>query len=200
LSAAERDEETLLEGYEMKKILYLILTALIILSGVSCGETLPEETLGTKPSESKVTTERNEGAGETASSTAEETEERHSFFVFRPNDSFDGLVKETVTADKLDCDTVLNELIKRKVLTSDSAVKEFNADNGAITADFNEAFGRVICSMGTIGEMLVMGSVVNTFLDAFDCETFSFTVEGKTLESGHVIYDFPMSFFTSDEK
>ena len=188
----------------MKKILYLILTALIILSAVSCGETLPEDTLGTKPSESKedplFTTEGNEGAGETASSTAEETEERYSFFVFRPNDSFDGLVKETVTADKLDCDTVLNELIERKVLTSDSAVKEFNADNGAITVDFNEAFGRVICSMGTIGEMLVMGSVVNTFLDAFDCETFSFTVEGKTLESGHVIYDFPMSFFASDEK
>ena len=33
-------------------------------------------------------------------------------------------------------------------------------------------------------------------LDAFQAKSFYFTVEGKTFESGHVIYDFPMSFFS----
>ena len=37
---------------------------------------------------------------------------------------------------------------------------------------------------------MVVGSVVNTFLDAFQAESVYFTVDGQILESGHVIYDF----------
>ena len=40
--------------------------------------------------------------------------------------------------------------------------------------------------------------VVNTFLDAFQAESVYFTVDGQILESGHVIYDFAMPFFSVD--
>ena len=49
-------------------------------------------------------------------------------------------------------------------------------------------------TMGTSGELMVTGTVVNTLIDAFDVEYVSFTVDGEIFESGHVIYDFPMGF------
>ena len=78
------------------------------------------------------------------------------------------------------------------------SVNSFTIDNDQITVDFNKAFGGVVNSMGSSGELMIVGSVVNTFLDAFQAKSFYFTVEGKTFESGHVIYDFPMSFFSVD--
>ena len=38
-----------------------------------------------------------------------------------------------------------------------------------------------------------MGCVVNTFLDAYNVDTLTITVEGKAWESGHIIYDKPLS-------
>ena len=49
--------------------------------------------------------------------------------------------------------------------------------------------------MGTSGERMVIGSVVNTLIANYEVETVSITVEGDIWESGHVIYDSPMGFF-----
>jgi len=63
-----------------------------------------------------------------------------------------------------------------------------------LNIDFNRSFADLICSMGTAGELMITGSVVNTFLSAFQAESVYFTVDGEILESGHVIYDFPLTF------
>ena len=49
--------------------------------------------------------------------------------------------------------------------------------------------------MGTAGEYLLLGSVVNTFLDNLDGESILITVDGETLESGHEIYDRELTFY-----
>ena len=69
------------------------------------------------------------------------------------------------------------------------------AEGGEITLDFNEAFAQRIRSTGTAGEYILMGSLVNTYLDAFNAATVTVTVEGGVWESGHVIYDMPMGRF-----
>ena len=46
--------------------------------------------------------------------------------------------------------------------------------------DMNQAFQKFLQSMGTAGEYVVMGSVTNTFLNAYDCEQVKITVEGQT--------------------
>ena len=51
-------------------------------------------------------------------------------------------------------------------------------------------------TMGTAGERMMVGSVVNTFLTAFDkVDKVSILVSGQIFESGHVVYDEPMEFF-----
>lgn len=73
----------------------------------------------------------------------------------------------------------------------------FTKSGGDITLDFNEAFAQRIRSTGTAGEYILMGSLVNTYLDAFNAATVTVTVEGGVWESGHVIYDMPMGRYES---
>ena len=61
--------------------------------------------------------------------------------------------------------------------------------------DFNQAFAELLCSMGSSGEYIIVGAMVNSFLDAFGAARLMFTVDGEILETGHVIYDFPMEAF-----
>ena len=53
--------------------------------------------------------------------------------------------------------------------------------------------------MGTAGEYIIIGSLVNTFLENYqDTVTSIFiTVNGEIIESGHVIYDFELIRYES---
>lgn len=73
----------------------------------------------------------------------------------------------------------------------------FTKAGGELKLDFNEAFARRISSTGTAGEYIIMGSLVNTYLSAFNAATVTVTVEGEVWESGHVIYDMPLSKYDS---
>ena len=50
-------------------------------------------------------------------------------------------------------------------------------------------------TMGTSGEYVVMGSVVNTYLTAFGLDRITITVEGNVPETGHSIYDQPLRMY-----
>ena len=43
---------------------------------------------------------------------------------------------------------------------------------------------------------MYLGSLVNTFLDNFNCETVRVTVEGKSFSTAHADYDKPLQAFT----
>ena len=118
-----------------------------------------------------------------------------SYSIYFPNANADGFEVEIIRTDDISAETVLTELIYRNILPDTVAINSFKMDNRMITIDFNQAFADVVCSMGTSGEFLIIGSIVNTFLDAFQAESVYFTVDGQVLESGHTIYDFAMTYF-----
>ncbi len=112
--------------------------------------------------------------------------------IYTSNDDATAFVSESVKLDALTPENIMNALIQKSVLSSDVQVLKCDKQtvNGveSLNVDFNEAFGAYVCSMGTTGEYYTIGSVVNTFLDAFGCEQIKLTVEGNTLESGHAEY------------
>ena len=115
------------------------------------------------------------------------------------NDDATEFVSESVNIDELTPENIVNALVQKSVLPSDIQVlkcEEQIVDGvKSLDVDFNEAFGAYVCSMGTTGEYYTIGSVVNTFSDAYGCEQIKITVEGNTLESGHAEYPGYMNRF-----
>lgn len=115
------------------------------------------------------------------------------------NDDATEFVSESVKIDELTPENIVNALVQKSVLPSDIQVLKCDKQTidgvESLDVDFDEAFGAYVCSMGTTGEYYTIGSVVNTFLDAYGCEKIKITVEGNTLESGHAEYPGYMNRF-----
>ena len=87
---------------------------------------------------------------------------------------------------------VVTAALTDQVLRDGSAVVSVTEDGSAVRADMNEAFSRQVNAMGTSGEYMLIGSLVNTLLDAYGADTVLITVDGRPLETGHNIYDGPL--------
>ena len=101
-------------------------------------------------------------------------------------------MQETVEVAALTPENVLAVLIERGGLQGDIRILGFEQaeDNGTrvLNIDFSQEFGTYVGSMGTAGEWTIMGSVCNTFLNAYGCEKVKITVEGGVLTTGHKEY------------
>ena len=80
--------------------------------------------------------------------------------------------------------------------TGRSKVLAISKEGSALSLDMDEAFLAGLRQSGSTGESMYLGSLVNTFLDNFNCETVRVTVEGKTFSTAHADYDKPLQAFT----
>lgn len=175
----------------MKRILMILMCSLMLTACAAKDKGTPQETdpVESIPTETTETQSTEIDTPPTEETTAPEVT---TFTVYTPNETYDGFFTTEVQGDKL---TVLEALINAGVLTEDVQVNSIAWDEKNITVDFNSAFVDLINTQGSAGERMLMGCVVNTFLSANDAETMMITVDGEILESGHVVYDFPMEFF-----
>lgn len=117
-----------------------------------------------------------------------------TYQLYLPNANADGFDAMTIRATEITADLILAELQYNGVLPDTVVINSFESKLTQLNIDFNRAFADLVCSMGTAGEMMIIGSVVNTFLSAFQAESVYITVDLEILESGHVIYDTPITF------
>ena len=93
--------------------------------------------------------------------------------IYTSNDDATAFVSDSVKIDELTPENIVKVLIEKSVLASDVQVLKCDKQTvdgvESLEIDFNEAFGAYVCSMGTTGEYYTIGSVVNTFLDAYGC-------------------------------
>lgn len=124
---------------------------------------------------------------------------KYEINIYHSNDDATGFTSETVEVDEITVEDIVKELVEKSVLTSDIKVNNFETVNvdgkQSINLDFNQAFDTFINGKGSTGEYYTVGSIVNTFLDAYSCEQIKITVEGGTLETGHTDYPGYMSRF-----
>ena len=98
----------------------------------------------------------------------------------------------TALTEEITPEILIMNLVSYQVLPDTVTVESFSEETGTdkrLLLDLSSDFGSWLSSMGTSGEMIVMGSLVNTFLHAYDASAMKVTVEGQVLETGHQIYD-----------
>lgn len=179
----------------MKKAISFVLICLLLTgcsSAAPDAATLPEPTVPTAAPTEEATQAPTTLATEPSQAAA--TIPVLTYTLYLPDENAASFEKIEVKTGLISADTVLAELQIAGVLPENVLINAFGADGNQLNIDFNAAFANLVNSMGTSGERMIIGSVVNTFLNAFQAESVYFTVEGETLESGHVVYDFPITF------
>ena len=61
--------------------------------------------------------------------------------------------------------------------------------------DLGRSFQEQVSRMGTAGEYIMVGSLVNSIISAFGTDGVALTIDGSSLETGHEIYDYTLGFF-----
>lgn len=119
-----------------------------------------------------------------------ETEQPWVATVYFVDDPSGEVIGEGVKVqDEYDIWTALQE---KGILTDDCELVSLNVnrDKKKIDLDFNAATGKRINSMGTTGETEIIGCMINTYLDSYDCEKIRITEEGQDFETSHgAVYD-----------
>ena len=122
--------------------------------------------------------------------------------LYFPNDAADDLhadtaqIPDTEPAVTTAYAQAIAQLIAHDALPKGSQVLAISKDGDALSLDMNEAFLAGLRESGSTGELMYMSSLVNTFLDNFNCTTVRVTVNGQSFSTGHSEYDKPLQAFT----
>ena len=92
---------------------------------------------------------------------------------------------ETKNAEISDEKDIWRQLQNTGIITEDCQLLEFslNESEKKIDLDFNKTTGDRIRSMGTTGESEILACIINTYLDAYECDGIKLTEEGEPLET-----------------
>lgn len=118
--------------------------------------------------------------------------------IYYSNNSADGLETETILVKEITPESIIAGLAVRNIVSMDTKVNNFEQTkedgNTILLLDMSKAFGEYLRTMGTSGETIILSALSNTFLDAYEADGVKLTVGGKTLETGHAIYDKPITY------
>lgn len=197
----------------MKRKVFAILLVVMLVSVSACSNSTSTDSSQTANQKTEQQEDKNnadqkdenkeeqsgENSDEKSQNTVSNEDKSVEIKVYMSNDDATAFVSESVEIAELTPENIVNALIEKSVLSSDVQVLKCDKQTvegvESLEVDFNEAFGVYVSSKGTTGEYYTIGSIVNTFLDAYGCEKIKITVEGNTLESGHAEYPGYMNRF-----
>lgn len=148
-------------------------------------ETEEPEAEEEQPSQDTTDTDTQTPAQEPAAETATIT-------VYYSNADATAFESSEVSIPSLSPEAVLGALVSQGALTADVAENSFTVNTvdgkASIELDLNSAFAAYVSNMGSTGEYYTVGALVNTFLDAYECEQIRITVDEEVLSTGHAEY------------
>lgn len=133
--------------------------------------------------ENNSDTEQTKDADDSDENTEAQDSEQRDVSIYYIDEETGEPASETVMiSDENDIWAALQD---RGVLTDDCELLGFdvNEEENTLSINFNSALGDRIRSFGTTGETEILGCLVNTYLDAYDCDGAKLLEEGKTFET-----------------
>lgn len=170
------------------KIIMLICIAILCFAGCGNGNNSTTASEGTTAPETTTTQE------ETSKKLGDGKKNRNTpMTVFYGDEEAEFIIHKTVMVSAVDKTEIVNQLILQNILTKGTKLNHFSKTDKSgktiLKLDFSKEFLDRLDGAGTAGERIIMGSVVNTFLHAYEADSVKITVDGKTIETGHTVYD-----------
>ena len=186
----------------------LIIIGLVVMALISgCGKTADsKENKANSTEQTKdIETEQNKDVQMEENADKQEGEEQQipdeqnvsaqtggNIKVYYSNSDASGFESEEVAIGSLSSNEVLKALVDKCVLPVDVSLlsfKEFEKDNEKLLElDFSDKFITYIKTLGTSAESYIVGSICNTFLDAYGSDKIHITVNGDVFTTGHAEY------------
>lgn len=157
-----------------------------------------EKTPETESQDTAESQEPSESEANPDDADAEETLEKtpvesSKAILYIPNANAEGWDVKEVGIEQVTADALIGQLVGQGVLADSVTVQNFEEaeEDGkyVLKLDLSANFRDSILSMGSAGETLTIGALVNSFLDTYGAESISVTVDGGVLESGHTSYE-----------
>ena len=202
---------------ERRRGFLALLLAVLLTAGAGCGSAGGDRAQNAETAEKSVQAGQKEDSGTDETAQAEGTLEEQerpvlneretpagevegiTIRIYHSDDAAENICVNTAMTEEITPEILIMNLASYGMLPDTVTVKSFSegtetAKDGTVTdkrltLNLSEDFGTWLSSMGTSGETMVMGSLVNTFLDAYDASAIKVTVDGAVLETGHQVYD-----------
>ena len=160
--------------------------------------------------ETKDTTEEKDGKdseAEKKEDTTKETESEKSqeeqLTLYLPNENADGWNVTKNQIEQVTPDIIIGQLVGAGAIPDSVTVVSFGEDQGEngliLKLDLSSNFAEGLPNMGTAGEYLTMGAVVNSFLDTYQADGIEITAGGTVIETGHTSFEGVLNHFDSNE-
>ena len=151
--------------------------------------------------------EKKEDTAEKAEDTTKETESEESqeeqLILYLPNENADGWNVTKNQTEQITPDIIIGQLVGAGAIPDSVTVVSFGEDQGEngliLKLDLSSNFAEGLLNMGTAGEYLTMGSVVNSFLDTYQADGIEITAGGAVIETGHTSFEGVLNHFDSNE-
>lgn len=194
------------------KLITTILLITLVFSLTACGKNSGDSQEPSDTSDTQTEEQKEEEQGETKDPETESEEpqqepeesqdtqtpvqepaaETATITVYYSNADATAFESSEVSIPSLSPEAVLGALVSQGALTADVAENSFTVNTvdgkASIELDLNSAFAAYVSNIGSTGEYYTVGALVNTFLDAYECEQIRITVDGEALSTGHAEY------------
>lgn len=190
------------------KLITIILLLAMVFSLTACGTSSDDGQSSSGNSDSQTEdqkvdeeeeAEEQEQDTDSQSPAQEPVAETATITVYYSNADATAFESSEVQVASLSPEAVLGALVSKGALTADIAENSFTMNTvdgkASIELDLNNAFAAYVSNMGSTGEYYTVGALVNTFLDAYECEQIRITVDGEVLSTGHAEYPGYLSRF-----
>lgn len=123
--------------------------------------------------------------------------------LYLPNENADGWNVTKNQIEQVTPDIIIGQLVGAGAIPDSVTVVSFGEDQGEngliLKLDLSSNFVEGLLNMGTAGEYLTMGAVVNSFLDTYQADGIEITAGGNVIETGHTSFEGVLNHFDSNE-
>lgn len=171
----------------------LAVSAALIIGMTGCEKTTQETTKEETSEKTEVTEKKDTDKNDTKEDIKEDTKSQEQITLYLPNENADGWDVTQSEMEQITPDIIIGQLVGAGAIPDSVTVVSFGEDqkeDGVILKlDLSSNFVEGLLNMGSEGEYLTMGAVVNSFLDTYQADGIEITAGGNVIETGHTSFE-----------